>query len=133
MRNALRSILQHHIRLAENFDQSVSVLPSSAWWVNEAVVYGITAVVNVTFVKTQARDILLSQQMAEINMLIVRRRSLPSIKPVVDETFVHGTNDTVSDKYWLVEHHLVNFVKDQGSYVTTRLDTIQPDEQSNQR
>jgi len=34
----------------------------------------------------------------------------------------------VSEKYWLKEQHLVNFIKDQGSYVTTYLDTMQPDE-----
>ncbi|KAG7391387.1 hypothetical protein PHYPSEUDO_004922 [Phytophthora pseudosyringae] len=63
-----------------------------------AVVNGVTAVVNVTFVKIQAKYILLSQQLAEIELLVVRLRSLVSVQPVVDTTFAHSANDTVSDK-----------------------------------
>ncbi|KAE8966950.1 hypothetical protein PF005_g28659, partial [Phytophthora fragariae] len=124
MGNALQWIVTNHFRLEEHLGENEAVAPTPSWWVNAAVVCGITVVVNVTFVKIQGKDVLLSQQMAEIELLVDSLRKLLQVQPVPSSEFESSAIDTISTKYWLQEQHLLEFIHYQGTFIKHNMNSL---------
>src|SRR5881394_3966383 len=88
----------------------------------------ITNIINITFVKLQSKDLLVSQQLEELGELVARICSGVGVEGPYDAEDA----DTVLDEYlwfvdgrWRVKTQTVfEFLYDQGSFVEESLDKL---------
>ena len=71
--------------------------PPHYWWIIVATMAAIISVVNITFVKLQSKDLLVSQQLEELGELAARIYSSVGVKGPYD---VEYAQDTVLDQYF---------------------------------
>ena len=78
MGNVCDWFLQHRVRLLQfagenaNMPTVVENTPPHYWWIVVAAMAAITNVINITFVKLQSKDLLVSQQLEELGELAAR-------------------------------------------------------------
>ena len=139
MGNVCAWFLQHRVRLLQfagenaNMPTVVENTPPHYWWIVVAAMAAITNVINITFVKLQSKDLLVSQQLEELGELAARICSGVRAEGPYDAEDA----DTVLDEYlwfvdgrWRVKTETVfEFLYDQGSFVEECLDKLAPEDQ----
>jgi hypothetical protein len=137
MGNVCDWFLQYRVRLLQfarensNISTVAENTPPHYWWIIVAAVAAITSVVNITFVKLQSKDLLVSQQLEELRELAVQICSGVGVEGPYD------TEDTISDEHlWFIDGRwrvktetIFEFLYDQGSFVIESLDKLVPEDQ----
>ena len=104
-----------------------SVIPPNSWWVVVAAVGAITHLVNITFIKLQGRDMLVSQQVEELGDLAVLICTQIGVEgPLEPDKMASLDSDSYSTHgRWAVSDDAIfDFLHDEGSYIRNILESL---------
>jgi len=101
-------------------DGPLEHFPDDAWWILVTAINAITELVNVVFIKLQARDLLLSQQATAFDELVV------SICGHIDINGPHTAdqiaaidkcNNYTFSRWSISNQNIINYLYDQGTFI----------------
>ena len=104
-----------------------SVIPPNSWWVVVAAVGAITHLVNITFIKLQGRDMLVSQQVEELGDLAVLICTQIGVEgPLEPDKMASLDSDSYSTHGWwaVSDDAIFDFLHDEGSYIHNILESL---------
>jgi hypothetical protein len=126
-------MLKHRRRLTTYVEQrQPEQAPSASWWVMAAGVQPILNTVNVTLVLLQNKLLVLSQQHAEVERLIVNVCAMLDIRLVEVNSLCHKLDQVKycrSDRWWVSIDDIRDHVSDQGSGIVSIFHSLADDTQ----
>ena len=127
--------LEHRIRLLSYFktpqtqsSTAHAYSPPLWWWIVAAAVRAVTEVVNITFVKLQSKDMLVSQQLEELSNLASLVCSLTGVRGPYSKEQLAEFNPvqfSTCGRWAIKDMDIWEFLHDQGSFVADCLDEIE--------
>ena len=119
----LQWLLNHRVRLGQWVAETdVTDFPSAPYWIVAAAINPLAKARNLTFVHLQKRDLVLSQQTAEIGQLVQNLREQVDIRREDDDAEMmrvdriqHSSGET--GPWWTTHDAVLVHLKDQGSWV----------------
>ena len=130
MGNVCSWLLEKRIRLFQYIEgKQPSQAPPNWWWIVVAGIDAFTAQVNIVFVKLQAKDLLVSQQSAELNTLASLLCIQLGIEGPHSEDDLAALNQAtnVIQSRWSVSHYnILQYLFDQGMFVRELFRLLDP-------
>ncbi|BBM97130.1 hypothetical protein MPTK1_1g03240 [Marchantia polymorpha subsp. ruderalis] len=94
MGNTLDWMLAKRLRLLTHIEEKKPVdAPTEVWYIEAAAVAAMTAMVNATLTRIQAKDMIISQQRSEIEHMVCRLCTLVSAKLLSDDLNLVSADD----------------------------------------
>jgi hypothetical protein len=96
--------------------------PAGWWWIAASCIYILSKEINMVFVKLQSKNLLLSQQAAELEHLAINLYAHIMIDGPLspDEiTLIDITTNAIFGRWSISHENLINWILDQGLFIQT--------------
>jgi hypothetical protein len=88
----------------------------------------LTEHVNVVFVKLQSKDLIVSQQVTELEQLVVILSSIgvngPCSKEEIEDIATRAGENSTFGRFWISHLDVIHFLYDQGTFIRTTFDDL---------